>query len=140
MALYFCEHSYKYACLITVPSCNIFVIVMQGELACGMLVRDQRAKETLSFILQFGSSATWRVLAIPDDEEPYVIHEYTDEDFAEIHRLVTTSSICEFWLDSKELLPFCDVKFSVDWSISLCRISLHVYNMHIFCFVLIAAW
>lgn len=69
---------------------------MQGELACGMLVRDQRAKETLSFILQFGSSATWRVLAIPDDEEPYVIHEYTDEDFAEIHRLVTTSSICEF--------------------------------------------
>ena len=61
-----------------------------------MLVRDQRAKETLSFILQFGSSATWRVLAIPDDEEPYVIHEYTDEDFAEIHRLVTTSSICEF--------------------------------------------
>jgi hypothetical protein len=49
-------------------------------------VRDQARKETISFALQFGTSATWRVLAIPDTEEPYVIHEYSQEEFAEIHR------------------------------------------------------
>ena len=58
----------------------------QGELACGLLVRDQARKETISFALQFGTSATWRVLAIPDGEEPYIVHEYSHEEFAEIHR------------------------------------------------------
>ena len=60
----------------------------QGELACGLLVRDQAQKETISFALQFGTSATWRVVAIPDNkaDEPYIIHEYSQEEFAEIHR------------------------------------------------------
>ena len=60
----------------------------QGELACGLLVRDQAHKETISFALQFGTSATWRVVAVPDNkaDEPYIIHEYSQEEFAEIHR------------------------------------------------------
>ena len=71
----------------------------QGELACGLLVRDQAHKETISFALQFGTSATWRVVAIPDDQadEPYVIHEYSQEDFAEIHRRATWSRISCVW-------------------------------------------
>ena len=65
----------------------------QGELACGLLVRDQVRKETISFALQFGTSATWRVLAVPDAEEPYVIHEYSQEEFAEIHRRAATCTL-----------------------------------------------
>ena len=75
----------------TSPACDELAwLRWQGELACGLLVRDQAHKETISFALQFGTSATWRVVAIPDNkaDEPYIVHEYSQEEFAEIHRRV----------------------------------------------------
>ncbi len=67
--------------------------ILQGELCCGTPFRDDVARETLSFTLQFvsASTAVYRICVVPDTGEPYVLHEHSSDDFVYMHRRVCCS-------------------------------------------------